>query len=80
MPYLLRESPIVFFDQKIRQKRIVCEVMAEADLPKIIEPWTKFEIKIRDVNIGYTVDFVKALGILMSAFYVSNVAYAERVE
>ena len=54
--------------------------MAEADLPKIIEPWTKFEIKIRDVNIGYTVDFVKALGILMSAFYVSNVAYAERVE
>ena len=54
--------------------------MAEADLPKIIEPWAKFEIKIRDVNIGYTVDFVKALGILMSAFYVCNVAYAERVE
>ena len=47
--------------------------MAEADLPKI-----KFEINIEDVTIGYTVDIVKAFGILLTAYF--NVPYAERVE
>ena len=78
--YLLREIPIVFFDENMRQSRIVCDVTAEADLLKIIEPLTKFEIKIEDATIGYTFDFVKAFGILLSAYYIFNVAYAGRVE
>ena len=49
-------------------------------LPKIIKPSKKFEIKIEDVTICYTVDFLKAFGILLSAYYVFNVAYAERAE
>ena len=52
--YLLRESPIVFFDENMRHPRIVCDVTAEADLPKIIEPLTKFEIKIEVDTIGYS--------------------------
>ena len=80
IPYLLRESPIVFFDDNIRQRRIVCGVTAEADSPKIKEPSTKFKIKIEDVTIGYTIDFVKAFVVLLSAYCVFNVAYAERVE
>ena len=80
IPYLLRESPIVFFDDNIRQTRIVCGVTAEADSLKIIEPSTKFKIKIEDVTIRYTIDFVKAFVVLLSAYCVFNVAYAERVE
>ena len=80
IPYLVKESPIVFFEENIRQPRIVCGVTAETYLPKIIESSTKFEIKIEDVIIGYTVEFVKAFGMLLSAYYVFNVAYVERVE
>ena len=80
IPQLLRESPIVFLDENMRQPRIVCDVTAEADLLKIIEPSTKFEIKFEDATTGYTVNSVKAFGILLSAYYVFNVAYAERVE
>ena len=64
----------------MRQPRIFCGVTAEADLPKIIEPSTKLEIKIEDVTIDYTVDFVNAFGILLSAYFVFDVAYAKRVE
>ena len=71
--YLLTEGPIVFFDENVWEPRTVCGIMAEADLPKI-----KFEIKIEDVTIGYTVDIVKAFGILLTAYF--NVPYAERVE
>ena len=82
LPYLLREreSHVVFFDENIQQPRTVCGFTAEADLPKIIKPATKSEIKIEDVTTGYNIDFVKEFGIMLLAYYVFNVAYAERVE
>ena len=76
--YLLRESPLLFFNNNICQPRILCRVETEADLDKILAPTTKFEIKVEDVTIGYTDDFVKAFAMLLSTYYVFNIAYAEK--
>ena len=54
IPYLLRESPLLFFNKNICQPRILCGVETEADLDTVLAPMTKFEIKVEDVTIGYT--------------------------
>ena len=76
--YLLRESPLLFFNKNICQPRILCGVETEADLGKVLAPSTKFETKVEDVTIGYTDDFVKAFAMLLSTCYVFNKAYAEK--
>ena len=78
IPYLLRESPLLFFNKNICQPRIFCGVETEADLDKVLAPTTKFEIKLEDVTIWYTDDFVKAFAMLLSTYYVFNIAYAEK--
>ena len=78
IPYLLRESPLLFFNKNICQPRILCGVETEADLDKVLAPTTKFEIKVEDVTIGYSNDFVKAFAMLLSTYYVYNIAYAEK--
>ena len=76
IPYLLRESPLLFFNKNIRQPRILCGVGREPDLDKVLAPKIKFEIKIEDVMIGHTDDFVTAFAMLLSTdcflFYAEN--------
>ena len=68
--YLLRESALLFFDENICQPRILCGY-------KVLVPVIKFEIKVEDVIIGYSDEFVKTIAILLSTYYVFNIAYAE---
>ena len=41
---------------------------------------TKFEIKVEDVTIGYTNDFVKAFAMLLFIYYIFNIAYTEKYQ
>ena len=72
IPCLLRESPLLFFNKNIRQPRILCGVGREPDLDKVLAP----KIKIEDVMIGHTDDFVTAFAMLLSTdcflFYAEN--------
>ena len=52
----------------------------EADLDKVLSPTTKFEIKVEDVTIGYTNDFVKAFAMLLFIYYIFNIAYTEKYQ
>ena len=47
-------------------------------MDKVLAPTTKFEIKVENVTIEYTDDFVKAVAMLLSTYYVFNIAYAEK--
>ena len=55
----------------------MCGVETEADLDKVLAPTIKFEIKVENVTIGYTNNFVKAFAML-STYYVFIIAYAEK--
>ena len=50
----------------------------QTNLDKVLAPTSKFEIKVEDVAIEFTDDFVKAFAMLLSTYYGFNIAYAEK--
>ena len=73
IPYVLRESPLLYFNKNIPQPRILCGVGKEADLNKVLAPKTKFQIKVEDVTIGYNDDFVEAFATLLSTYSMFSI-------
>ena len=86
LPFLLREDPKFFFDDKeLRnvQPRIRCSEALDFDQNVIFEKITKddasFKVYVESILIAEVKDFVQAVSILMSVHYIFNVNYSEKL-
>ena len=78
-PYFLRESTLLYFSKNIRQPHVLCGVGKEADLGKVLAPTTKFQIRVKDVPVGYNDNFVKAFTMLLSTYSLFSIYPALKI-
>ena len=61
------------FSTRTYANHVYCVGWGEPDLDKVLAPKIKFEIKIEDVTIGHTDDFVTAFAMLLSTDHFSYI-------